>query len=47
MVGEEEVEEGKSLLLLLLITPNGDDVDCRRETAVGGIGERFCGEAGA
>lgn len=32
---------------IVLFRPNGDDVDCRRETAVGGLGERFCGEAGA
>lgn len=29
-----------------LFMPKGDDVDGRRETAVGGLGERFGGEEG-
>lgn len=41
MEEEEEEEEFEALFI-----PSGDDVDCRRETAVG-LGDRFCGEAGA
>lgn len=40
-------EEGEDVVASLGFRPNGDDVDCRRETAVGGLEERFCGEAGA
>lgn len=38
---EEEEEEVEALFI-----PNGDDVDGRRETAVG-LRDRFCGETGA
>lgn len=38
----EEVQEEVEALFI----PSGDDVDGRRETAVG-LGERFCGETGA
>lgn len=31
----------------VILAPNGDVVDGRRETAVGTFGERVCGEAGA
>lgn len=31
----------------VMLAPNGDVVDGRRETAVGTFGERVCGEAGA
>lgn len=31
----------------VILAPNGDVVDGRRETAVGTFGERGCGEAGA
>lgn len=31
----------------VMLAPNGDVVDGRRETAVGTFGERDCGEAGA
>lgn len=31
----------------VILAPNGDVVDGRRETAVGTFGERDCGEAGA
>lgn len=38
----EEVEEEVEALFI----PSGDDVDGRREIAVG-LGDRFCGETGA
>lgn len=36
-----------ALVVDVLVTPNGDDVDGLRERAAGGLGERICGEAGA
>lgn len=39
---EEGIEEGTADLVM----PKGDDIDGRRETAVGSLGERFCGEEG-